>query len=202
MRQNVFYINELEQLKSLSDPLRVKILHLLIEKPYSGQQLSRYLNIPRSKVHYHLKSLEKNGLIYFVGEIQKGNMNEKIYEAVARSYIPNNDLLPSETETGESDRQMTLTSIDRAKQRVYGAPIDSFKNKGTDPAQWSNINAQLEVRTTEEKFRKWVKKYHSLLSELNEMKDNAEDSDWYYVATFGFKLGEPFFKNTPSDSEQ
>lgn len=52
-----------EQLKSLSDPLRCRIVSLLISKAYTGQQLSQELEIPRAKIHYHLTELEKNGLV-------------------------------------------------------------------------------------------------------------------------------------------
>lgn len=201
MKQSIFYLEDLEQLKSLSDPIRVKVLHLLIEHPYSGQQLSQKLNIPRSKVHYHLKNLEKNKLIYLVDEKQKGNMNEKIYQAVARSFIPSNNLLPIEEYSGESGRQMTLTAIDRTRERAIEAPRDSFSVKGEDPKDWLNINSQLEVRTSQEKFKAWVKKYQELLYELNEINDEEENSNWYYVATVGFKINEPLFKNIPQEPE-
>ena len=55
--QPVYIIEELEQLKTISDPLRARVLLLLIEKAYTGQQLAKLLGMARAKVHYHLNEL-------------------------------------------------------------------------------------------------------------------------------------------------
>lgn len=204
MKQNILYLTRLDQLKSLSDPLRVDILHHLIEKPYSGQQLAQIFDIARSKVHYHLKDLERNELIYLVRESKKRNMTEKIYQAVARSFIPSSEMFPVENKyMSDSGRLMTLTAIDRTRQRAIEAPEKAFLTEGNKPEEWNQINAQLEVKTTEDKYKKWVGKYHDLLKELNEMKDDCEGSKWFYVSTFGFELDRPLFeKDEDSESKE
>ncbi len=50
----------------MSDPLRVEMMMRLCERPYTGQLLSEKFGIPRAKIHYHLKELEKNGFIEIV----------------------------------------------------------------------------------------------------------------------------------------
>lgn len=202
MKQNVLILTQLEQLKALSDPLRVQILHLLIEKTYSGQQLSQLLDVPRPKIHYHLKELEKNELIYLVSESKKRNMTEKLYKAAARSFIPAKDLLPYQTTQGESGKIMTLTALDRTKERALEAPDNGFITDSEDPKDWDKINSQLEIQTTEEKFRHWVTKYQELLEELQEMTDKGKDSKWYYVSTFGFQMKEPFFKPDEEEDDE
>ncbi|QTN00312.1 helix-turn-helix domain-containing protein [Sediminibacillus dalangtanensis] len=202
MKQSVLILTQLEQLKALSDPLRVKILHLLIENSYSGQQLSQLLDVPRQKIHYHLKDLEKNNLIYLVSESKKRNMTEKLYRAVARSFIPAKDLLPYQTIQGESGKIMTLTAIDRTKERALEAPDDAFITDSEDPKEWDKVASQLEVQTTEEKFRHWVTKYQALLEELQEMTDKGENSKWYYVSTFGFQMKAPFFKANEDEEDE
>ncbi|EEK98429.1 transcriptional regulator, ArsR [Bacillus cereus BDRD-ST26] len=59
LMKEIYMIDSLEQLKSISDPLRVKIIHLIGIKPLTSQMLSDELEVPRSKIHYHLKELEK-----------------------------------------------------------------------------------------------------------------------------------------------
>ncbi|MFQ3544163.1 ArsR family transcriptional regulator [Halobacillus rhizosphaerae] len=202
MKQNILYLTNLGQLKSLSDPLRVDILHHLIEKPYSGQQLSQKLDVARSKIHYHLKDLEKNELIYLAGESKKRNMTEKTYRAAAKSFIPSSDIFPVENRyLADSGRLMTLTAIDRTRQRAIEAPEEVFLTESENPENWNQINAQLEVQTTDDKYKKWVKKYHELLKEFNELKDDGEDSKWFYVSTFGFELAQPLFTKNESHSE-
>src|ERR1039458_8267108 len=43
--------------------------------------------LPRQKVNYHLRTLERHGLIELVGERRKGNMTERLLQAAAASYV-------------------------------------------------------------------------------------------------------------------
>ena len=96
---------------------------------------------------------------------------------------------------------MTLTAIDRTRQRAIEAPEEAFLTESENPENWNQINAQLEVQTTDDKYKKWVKKYHELLKEFNELKDDGEDSKWFYVSTFGFELARRYFEERKSFRE-
>lgn len=86
-------IDNLPQLKCVSDPFRIKLLELIAAKPKTGQQLADELDIPRAKIHYHLAELEKNGIIEIVKTEQKHSIIQKFYAPVARTLIPSPDLL-------------------------------------------------------------------------------------------------------------
>ncbi len=43
--------------------------------------------LPRQKVNYHLKALERHGLVELVEERRKGNVNERMLRATAESYV-------------------------------------------------------------------------------------------------------------------
>jgi hypothetical protein len=45
------------------------------------------MNLPRQKLNYHLRELEKHGLIEQVDERKKGNCVERIVRATARYYL-------------------------------------------------------------------------------------------------------------------
>ena len=49
--------------------------------------LAGRVGLARQKVNYHLKSLEKHGLIELVEERRKGNMTERLFSATAASYV-------------------------------------------------------------------------------------------------------------------
>ncbi|MDG0875799.1 winged helix-turn-helix domain-containing protein [Paenibacillus thiaminolyticus] len=70
-QQDLFIIDSLDKLKIISDPLRTKILMNLIKKEYTGQQLAELLQIPKTKIYFHLKELEKHGIIEIVKEEEK-----------------------------------------------------------------------------------------------------------------------------------
>lgn len=67
-------------------PLRQRILGDLGEAR-SASGLARRLGLPRQKVNYHLRELEKDGLVELVEERRRGNCVERIVKATARSYL-------------------------------------------------------------------------------------------------------------------
>jgi len=73
---------------ALLHPLRLEILEELRE-PDSASGLARRLHLPRQKVNYHLRELEKERLVELVEERRKGNCVERVVRASARYYLIN-----------------------------------------------------------------------------------------------------------------
>ncbi|MDT0170657.1 helix-turn-helix domain-containing protein [Pseudarthrobacter sp. BRE9] len=68
------------------DPIRTRILRELVQ-PASATQLAVRVGLPRQKVNYHLKALERHGLVELVEERRKGNVTERVLQATAASYL-------------------------------------------------------------------------------------------------------------------
>lgn len=68
------------------DPIRTKLLAALAE-PASAAMLAGKVGLPRQKVNYHLKTLERHGLVELAEERRKGNMTERVLRATAVSYV-------------------------------------------------------------------------------------------------------------------
>lgn len=68
------------------DPIRVRLLAALAE-PGSATTLAGRVGLPRQKVNYHLRALEKHGLVELVEERRKGNVTERVLRATASSYV-------------------------------------------------------------------------------------------------------------------
>ncbi|GAB2551330.1 ArsR/SmtB family transcription factor [Nocardia heshunensis] len=68
------------------DPIRSRILAALTE-PGSASMLAARLDLPRQKVNYHLKELERYGLVELEAERRKGNVTERVFRATAASYV-------------------------------------------------------------------------------------------------------------------
>jgi DNA-binding transcriptional ArsR family regulator len=73
-------------------PLRRRILEDLREAD-SASGLSRRLGIPRQKLNYHLRELEKASLVELVEERRRGNCIERIFRSTARSWVIDPDTL-------------------------------------------------------------------------------------------------------------
>lgn len=70
----------------LLHPLRLRILQALRE-PGSATSVAQQLGLPRQRVNYHLRQLEKDGLAQFVEERRKGNCVERILRATASHFL-------------------------------------------------------------------------------------------------------------------
>jgi DNA-binding transcriptional ArsR family regulator len=85
-KQAVRTIDDPDQLQALSHPLRVRILDALRE-PDSAAAVARRLGEARQKVNYHLKELERSGLVVRTGERRSGNFVESLFRSSARTLV-------------------------------------------------------------------------------------------------------------------
>ncbi|WP_405997329.1 ArsR/SmtB family transcription factor [Streptomyces sp. NBC_00829] len=69
------------------DPMRSRLLAELAAGPASATMLAGRVGLPRQKVNYHLKALERHGLVELAGERRKGNVTERLMRATAASYV-------------------------------------------------------------------------------------------------------------------
>jgi DNA-binding transcriptional ArsR family regulator len=68
------------------DPIRARLLAELGE-PGSASSLAAQVGLTRQKVNYHLRALERHGLVDLVEERRRGNCTERVLQATAASYV-------------------------------------------------------------------------------------------------------------------
>lgn len=85
-------VDESVRAATLLNPIRLRVLDALRE-PGSASTVGRLLGLPRQKVNYHLRELEKAGFLEEVEERRAGNCIERIVRAKATHYLINPDVL-------------------------------------------------------------------------------------------------------------
>jgi DNA-binding transcriptional ArsR family regulator len=68
------------------DPMRSRLLAALAV-PGSATMLAGKVGLARQKVNYHLRALERHGLVELVEERRKGNVTERVLQATAATYV-------------------------------------------------------------------------------------------------------------------
>jgi DNA-binding transcriptional ArsR family regulator len=68
------------------DPVRARLLAALAE-PGSASSLAAETGLSRQRINYHLRALERHGLLELVEERRKGNCTERVLQATAASYV-------------------------------------------------------------------------------------------------------------------
>lgn len=104
-------INELEALKIMSDPLRLRLVDPLRQAPATVKQLAAVLELAPRSLYYHINLLERHGLIRVVATRLVSGIQEKTYRATAYLFVYQ-DLSPA-SEPGDADqaREVVLFSF-------------------------------------------------------------------------------------------
>lgn len=89
---DVKLIREPEAALAALEPTRITVLAEL-RTPRSAAELARRLGLPRQRVNYHLRELERHGLVRLIEERKKGNCTERLVQAVARTYVLSPELM-------------------------------------------------------------------------------------------------------------
>jgi DNA-binding transcriptional ArsR family regulator len=84
-----YELESIEQLRAIADMLRLRIIDLLQGQPMTVTQLGDVLGVAPAKAHYHVRELEKVGLLELVETREKGGILEKYYQPIARSFTAN-----------------------------------------------------------------------------------------------------------------
>lgn len=83
---NLAIVEDPHQAAALTNPLRLRVLESLAE-PDSASGVARRLGEPRQKINFHLRELERVGLVDFVEERTRGNCLERIVRAKAAHFV-------------------------------------------------------------------------------------------------------------------
>ena len=130
-----------EALKALAAETRLLILDLLLDRAATTSQLGDALDIPRGTVGYHLKVLERAGLVRIVRTAKVRALTEKYYGRVGRTIVMGG-------KPDGSDPMYMIHAALRDVRHVEGEPLPMFTiRRARIPAskavEYSNAVAEL-----------------------------------------------------------
>ena len=116
--KEVHILNTLEEINIVSDPIRLKIIMSLGTTPKTAQDLSDALEVSRSKIHYHLKILEQNGIIEVVDTELINGITQKYFLPVAKAFIPNSEIFNKNLEEKQFSFKIPRNSYDSFEKEL------------------------------------------------------------------------------------
>jgi DNA-binding transcriptional ArsR family regulator len=87
MQTDVLEIQDLRVFEMLDNPVRLRILRHL-DQPRTVKQLAEWMEVPPTRLYYHINLLREAGVIVVVDTRKVGAMVEKVYQATARTLRP------------------------------------------------------------------------------------------------------------------
>jgi DNA-binding transcriptional ArsR family regulator len=164
---SVHVVRDLDALQVLLHPLRIEILEAL-RAPQSAASVARGLGQPRQKVSYHLKELERAGLVRAVEQRRAGNFFETVYEAVARTFVVAPEAAWSDPQRVDAMRsQQAIERLVTVGERLQHDAIALLDRAAFDGEEIASAAVEAELHFADEDDRAaFIDEYFTLLGQL------------------------------------
>jgi DNA-binding transcriptional ArsR family regulator len=162
---NSYVVETPEQAMALLNPLRGEIVARLME-PASAAEVARQLGEQPQRVNYHLKALEKAGLVERVGSRQVRNLVELLYRSIAKSFVLAESLsMKQETMQKLKDQSALAHLIDTSERIKRDALLlmEQSDENETIPSAVLQLRVQL---SDQEERNAFVDEYIALVQQL------------------------------------
>jgi DNA-binding transcriptional ArsR family regulator len=116
-----FRISDIDQVKALSHPLRMRIIETLAASdPMTTKQVADALGEKPTRLYHHVGLLQKAGLIRLTHTQQNRGTTEKYYEPIARQFRADADLFADESPENQKNayRPMIRTIFDNTSSEM------------------------------------------------------------------------------------
>ncbi len=98
----VYTVSDLEQLKVIADPLRLRLLELFCKNEMTTKQVAGELGEKPTRLYHHVDALERVGLIRLTRTKQNRGTVEKYYQSVAKTFRAEPALFSSDNADAEA----------------------------------------------------------------------------------------------------
>lgn len=171
-------IDDLETLKVLADPLRLKMLELLA-KPRTVKKIAQILDIPPTKLYYHINLLEKQGLIQTVDTRIVSGIIEKHYQITAKVFVVEKGLLSPGTPEFDDHFDITLSTLfDNIKAEIKESAQRGVIDESDNAPECLSLNIfQGVFRLTQAQAEEFHQRMQALINEYADLRDHPENEN-------------------------
>ncbi len=168
-------LSDLEQVKVLADPLRIRILEELCTEERTTKQVAQRLGEKPTKLYHHVDALERVGLIRLARTRQNRGTIEKYYLAVAQQFRADARIF-SAADAGSKAEADTLqamisTVFDRTADEMGGLVA---QGRGRQGIEEQGVLSYLEIRTDTKHGRRIQARLMRLIKSFEETPKGGE----------------------------
>lgn len=218
--EEMHVVSDLETLKVLSDPFRMDILRIIALANKVGElrtvkQLADELDLPPTKLYYHIKLLEKHNLIIVADTQVVSGIIEKKYRIIADDITVDKNIL--ETEEGPSDEQLEqllesigniydLTYLD-LKKSLKTIFLEKVVEKEGGPPAREQISLHIQsddLLLTREQTKAFTQKFKDLFAEFDQLSEEnlKAKTDEHLFFGMVFSLVPHYHRTTNPSTEE
>jgi DNA-binding transcriptional ArsR family regulator len=181
-QRDTFEIEDVRVLEVLNNPVRLRLMHQLME-PTTARELARTLNVPVTRLYYHLNLLEEVGVIEVVETRKSGAMLQRVYRTVASDFAPVRGLLEKSEDKDRVVRAAIGMVLDGARLDATAALLGSPRGDGDEKVEPDGALGRSVVPMSRKSALRIVELIDAVVEEMREHEDRGEEE---YAFSFVF----------------
>ncbi|HEX2912845.1 MAG TPA: helix-turn-helix domain-containing protein [Chloroflexia bacterium] len=194
--QEYAVIKDLDTLRAISDPLRLKLLETILDEPLTVKQIARELNLTPTKLYYHINQLEEHNYIRVVNTRVVSGIIEKQYRATAQSYRVDPALL-SLLEDSDHSRELenflapVFDSTKEDIKRSIRAGLINLPQEEIRPVNRRLVLMRGVSRLPEDRAEEFYAKLKKLIEDFSEAEVKGSENQTYGLMIAAFPIAKP-----------
>jgi hypothetical protein len=173
-----YTLKNLDQIKVLADPLRIRVLEAFCEER-TTKQVAEFLGEKPTKLYHHVEALERVGLITLSRTRQNRGTVEKYYVAVATTFRADSRAFQPKKRKGSEKnvamRQMISTIFDTTSAELVS--LAEQDEEATKTIEEEAIVSFLDVRGPKAELKKIRAKLNEIIQSITAEAEGAPESD-------------------------
>lgn len=159
-----------ETLRIITDPLRLRMLELLRQQPRTVTELAGLLDVPRTKLYYHIGLLEEHDLVAVASTRVVSGITERHYRATAYRLSIDKSLLGAAAGSGSPLELFLSIVLDEAASDILRAvdagliDLDQTHHDSIQPRRL--LIGRTWFRFTQEELKTFSERYDALVAEF------------------------------------
>lgn len=172
-----YKINDLEQIKALSHPLRMRIIETLAaSEPMTTKQVAETLGEKPTRLYHHVDKLAQAGLIRLTHTQQNRGTTEKYYEAIAKLYRAGPELFADDSPAARKHaiQPMIHTMFDNTTAELLRLVDEADPDDKLDDIGFLSY---IEMNLEQEQIDTVQQKLKDILDYLESIEEPDSDSE-------------------------
>jgi DNA-binding transcriptional ArsR family regulator len=181
-QQETFEIEDVRVLEVLNNPVRLRIMHQLMV-PTTARELAQRLDVPVTRLYYHLNLLQEMGVIEVVETRKSGAMLQRVYRAVASDFAPVRGLLEKSVDKDRVVRAAIGMVLDGARLDATAALLGPLGVNGGENVELDGALGRSVVPLSRKSALRIVELIDAVVEEMREHEDRQGEE---YAFSFVF----------------
>jgi len=181
----VFEIDDLATLEVLIDPMRMRILTTVMKSGLTVREVAHELEVPVTRLYYHVNMLEEAGIIEAVETQKVGAMIRRRFRATAERYVQSASLVDSITSDRTTAQLVTALLLEAA--RVDAEAMLANLRRDPDNSDAKGAMGRMFLSIAPDRLEYWANRLDEVFAEIEE-EGTEEPTDGTEVYSFTFVL--------------